>query len=244
MAAKPIGLQSLFVLMLAGAAARPDSWSIPPAARNAVAIDGSARVEELSSADSRLQRSIKVYTRSRTEAETLSWQADLVNCPVKVFVAPGGKSVVTMDSWGRVGSDPLVFYGDGGTILKHYGYAQRDLVTPAEAAKIQRSTSSFWWSEGAHAEFTADGDYFWMWLPSGRVMIFDSKTGIAIDAKTFRLEGSRGRPAVIRTVDGYEGTAQMPHADVTAVGGVDGSGLFSWTVRGSRLRASAIRSSP
>jgi hypothetical protein len=190
-----------FVFIVAAMVLCADTWLAPPATRTAVAIDGSARVFEFSSSDNPAQRSIKVYTRSQTGDEALYWQAALINCPVQLFVAPGGDSVVTMNVWGHIGSDALVFYNEPGTVSKRYKSAQADLVTPAESLKIKKSVSSFWWSEGAHAEFTADAQYFWVWLPSGRVMIFDPRTGTAVDAKAVRLDPTRGRRSILRTVE-------------------------------------------
>ena len=131
----------------------------------------------------------------------LTWQADLVNCPVHIFVAPGGGSVVTMDRWGSVGSDALVFYGSGGTVLKRYEDAERDLITERESLKVAKSVSSFHWDQAAHAEFTADGGIFWVWLAWGRVLAFDAKTGNALDAESIRLDSERGRQLVLKTAE-------------------------------------------
>jgi hypothetical protein len=86
-------------------------------------------------------------------------------------------------------------------VLKGYENAHEDLLTPAESSRIVRSVSSFPWNRGAHAEFTADGNYFWVWLPWGRVMLFDGRTGNALDAGSFRLDFTRGRPTLLETAE-------------------------------------------
>jgi hypothetical protein len=88
-----------------------------------------------SSSGDLMRRVIKVYTRSKSGSEILLWQADLLNCPVQIFVSPGGKVVATMDQWGRIGSDALVFYAAGGAVLKRYERAEGELITDSEAAR-------------------------------------------------------------------------------------------------------------
>ena len=167
----------------------------PPASRTAVAIDGKGG-GVLGRSESPVREGLQTI---RHEFGSVVLAADLVNCPVAIFVAPGGNSVVTMDLWRNVGSDALVFYGSHGAVLKRYENAERELVTAVESSKIMRSVSSFNWSQGAHADFTADGGYFWVWLPSGRVMMFEVSTGSAIDAASLRLDLGRGRPIVLKT---------------------------------------------
>jgi hypothetical protein len=196
---KTFGTLLALACIVATSILRADTWFPPPASRTVVSIDGSAKVVEFSSGE-HMQRVIKVYTRSETGSEALSWQAELVNCPVQVFVSPGGDAVVTMDSWGSVGSQALVFYGSRG-VLKRYETAQGDLITEREALKVPRSVSSFLWSQGAHAEFTADGSYFWLWLAWGRLLVFDAKTGSAVDSESLRRDFQRGRPTVLRTAE-------------------------------------------
>jgi len=176
-----------------------DTWQTPPASRIVVSIDGSAKVVEASSGNDG-QRSIKVYRSPAPEQENLYWTANLMNCPVKIFVAPAGERIVTMDKWGTTGSDALIFYRREGTVLKRYPIAQ-ELLTEGEISRIQRSVSSFLWSDDAHAEFTRDGSYFWMWLPSGRVMMFDATTGNSVDASAIRVDLNRGRPIVLATAE-------------------------------------------
>ena len=188
------------ICMFAASAAYADTWGSPPTSRTAVAVDGSAKVDEFSSGNG-MKRSVKVYARSAGGADVLSWEADLVNCPVGVLVAPRGETVVTMDSWGKVGIDAVVFYRPGGTIVKRYNNAQPDLITDTESAKVTRSVSSFWWDQEAHAGFMAGGDYFWVWLAWGRVLIFDTKTGNQVDAEALRIDFGRGRPIVLKTAE-------------------------------------------
>ena len=147
----------------------------------------------------RFKRDINVYIRSGAGREVLAWKLDLVNYPLQLFVAPGGGTVVTMDAWGSVGSDALIFYGNHGKVIKRYEKAEGVLITPDENKWVERSISSFWWSKGTHAQFTADGQYFWVWLPWGRMMVFDVTTGDAIDSEALRLQIGRGRATILKT---------------------------------------------
>jgi hypothetical protein len=81
-----------------------------------------------------MRRAIKVYTRSKFGPEIPSWQTDLLNCRVQVFVSPGGGTVATMDQWGSIESDALVIYTAGGGPPKRYVKATGDLITDTESA--------------------------------------------------------------------------------------------------------------
>lgn len=191
-------LVTAIIGLVASTIARADQWPTPPVSRTTVAIDGSVKVVEYSPGRN-FQRSITVYATS--ELNKRLWEADLLNCPVQIFVSPGGATVVTMDRWGSLGSDAIVFYGPRGTVLARYENAEESLLTKRESSKIQRTVSSFPWDEGSHAGFTADGAYFWVWLAWGRVLIFDAKTGKPLDAAAFRIDVGRGRPVMMETLE-------------------------------------------
>ncbi|MBS1830398.1 MAG: hypothetical protein JST93_34165 [Acidobacteria bacterium] len=167
--------------------------------RSAVAIDGSARVVEVIPGSSpAAERSIDAYARDAAQ-EKLIWQSPLVNFPGRLLVAPAGRAVVAMDLWCGSGTDALVFYGPSGKLLKRYEQAEGVLIHPSESAWIQRSVSSFWWNRGAFGQFTAGGEFFWLWFPWGRVMMFDAGTGELVDEKALRLDMERGRGIILST---------------------------------------------
>jgi hypothetical protein len=104
-----------------------------------------------------------------------------------------------MDKWGRIGQDAIVFYGPKGQVIRHCTDA-KELLTKKEIPRIKQTVSSFWWNEGGHAEFTADGDHFLLWLAWGRVLVFQGNTGKEVEAESFRLK-SKNRKIVFDTVD-------------------------------------------
>jgi hypothetical protein len=168
----------------------------PETPRTVFAIDKSAKLVEAVT-----ERVFRVYTGPDSGSERLLWQANLVNSPAQIFVAPGGETVVTIDRSCSSGWDPLVFYGDHGRFLKRYDKAEGILITAAESPKVTRSVSSFWWNRDGHAQFTGSGAYFWVWLPWSRVLIFDSKTGDVVDADSLRVDFTRGRPEMLKTAE-------------------------------------------
>ncbi|MFN7939672.1 MAG: hypothetical protein U0R19_40475 [Bryobacteraceae bacterium] len=164
-----------------------------------MAIDGSARALEVaSSTDPAATRSVHVYARDANQ-EKLIWNAPLVNLPGRFFVAPSGRAVVTMDLWCGSGTDALVFYGPSGKLVKRYEQAEGVLIFPSESAWVERSVSSYWWSRGSFGQFTAGGEFFWLWFPWGRVMIFEASTGEIVDEKAIRLDMERGRGMILST---------------------------------------------
>ena len=192
---------ALCALLIWGSVACADTcMPIPDRPRTAIAIDGSARLLEVASGGSPAPvRSINVYARDADQAEKLVWQAPLVNFPGRFFVAPLGQTVVTMDTWCSTGTDALVFYGPSGKLVKRYERAEGVLILPSESAWVQRSVSSYWWNKGAFGQFTANGEFFWLWFPSGRVMMFDAATGDVVDGKPVRLDMKRGRGIILST---------------------------------------------
>src|SRR5687768_10693472 len=50
--------------------------------------------------------------------ETAIWSRELVNIPVRAFVADDGKHVVTFDTWAKLGYEhALVIYGEQGAVV-------------------------------------------------------------------------------------------------------------------------------
>jgi hypothetical protein len=156
-------------------AVRADTWPPPPTSRTFTSVDGSAKAVEYSSGEYP-RRAIRVYSVSRDGTEKLLWQADLVNCPVQILVAADGASVVTLDRWGSIGSDAIVFYRNG-RVLRRYPDARRDLIAREEASNVLQSAGSFHWNREARAEFTPDGAVFRIRLAWGRMLAFDTSTG-------------------------------------------------------------------
>jgi hypothetical protein len=139
-----------------------------------------------------------------------TWEASFINSPSRLFVAPGGETVVTMDLWCSTGRDPRVFYGHQGKLLKRYDRAEGVLIAADESKNVIRSVSSFWWNKDAHAQFTADGEFFWVWLPWRRLMVFDSKHGNAVDTKAMSFDSTvvlKTAELMAKSVDASDRTA-------------------------------------
>jgi hypothetical protein len=45
------------------------------------------------------------------------------------------------------------------------------------------------------------GEFFWVWLAWGRVLILDATNGSAVDTDALRVDFGRGRPIVLRTAE-------------------------------------------
>lgn len=83
--------------------------------------------------------------------EVVVWRARLVNVPHRVFVSENGHYIVTIDTYGRLGSDhSIVVYDEQGKVLLDGGVDK--LLNPIESALfVQQSVSSFHWAK--HCEF-------------------------------------------------------------------------------------------
>lgn len=199
-----VGMTVFIVFWIGVPLAHADSWAAPPPVRTVHALDKSARaVVSCQSADwwdSTACCRVSVWVASDDGPEKLLWQGKLANIPHTVFVSSQGRYLVTMDRWGGIGADPLVFYDFEGNILKRYHDPKKELLIEEEVQRVKRSVSSYWWSDGAHARFTAHGENYLLWLASGRVLVFKSAAGEQVDAKSFRRSGV-GRRVVFETVD-------------------------------------------
>ena len=188
----------LFIL-LSHSQLRADQWRVPPERRVAVAIDGSAEAADYAIPGTDKRR-IRVSLLRADGAAQLPWEAELKNTPVSIIMAPGDSTLVTMDRWGEVGTDPLIFYREGGTVLVHYHDAVKDILLTNEVVRFKRSASSFWWQEEAAPQFTKDGKYFLLWLATGRMLVFDSRTGLPADPAPMRADLKR-RETVLETIE-------------------------------------------
>lgn len=199
-----LGITVFSILSVVAPSVWADSWVAPPAVRTVWALDKTAKaVVTFEGPDwwaAGVQSQVSVWLTSRESGEKLLWKGNLLNIPHRIFVSPYGKWVVTMDKWGGVGQDPVVFYDSAGHLVKRYPDPKEELLTEQEIPRIKRSVSSYWWSEDAHAEFTTDAGYFLLWLAWGRVVVFESNNGQQVDAQSFRLDSNQ-RTNVLETVN-------------------------------------------
>lgn len=195
-----VGISLFFVI----SSARADEWAPPPAVRTVWALDMTAKAvityegPDWWRSEARSQAS--VWLTLQDSPEKLLWKGNLANIPHKVFISSHGKSLVTMDRWGAIGQDPIVFYDAQGRIVKRYRDPKKELLTKEEIPRIEQSVSSYRWSGGARAQFTVDGEHFLLWLAWGRVLVLKSDSGDQIDANYFRLESNQ-RNRVFETIN-------------------------------------------
>jgi hypothetical protein len=176
---------------------------IPPRTRTVWAVDKTAKAvvtfkgTAWQSADARGQAAVWPAPGDSGETpvgaaqDRPRWTGDLVNIPHRCFISSQGKSLVTMDRWDGAASDSLVFYDSSGAVVKRYGDPKNDLLTSEEIPRIGRSASTYWWSDGAYAQFTADGEHFLLWLGWGRMLVFNSGSGDPIDPEMFRRDAGQ-----------------------------------------------------
>lgn len=174
----------------------PEAGSSPaplPDQRTVLALDGSAKMILK-------ERRAELYRIGDDRKDDLIWAGNLTNIPGKFFVASGGEFFVTVGTWASAGEDPLIFYDSGGRVIKRYRDAGKELLRPEELSKVERVMVSIDWSPGAHLHFTANGQYFLVWFPWGRMMVFDSATGKQTDPDPLRrFAGHDQRSVVLQT---------------------------------------------
>lgn len=158
-----------------------------PKQRTASALDGSAKMILK-------ERTAELFHIGEDGQEDLLWSGKLPNIPGKLFVASEGKFFVTVNTWGGVSDDPLIFYDSKGQVTKQYRKAETELLRLEELSKVPRVMVSIDWSAGSHLHFTANGQYFLLWFPWGRLMVFDSQTGKQVDPDSLRLAKHNQRP--------------------------------------------------
>ena len=90
--------------------------------------------------------------------EMAKWARELVNIPVRAFVADDGKHVVTFDTWAKLGHEhALVIYGEQGGIVADHDLDA--LLTPAEIrASVVETVGGRRWLQDALIAFDDDGD--------------------------------------------------------------------------------------
>jgi hypothetical protein len=108
--------------------------------------------------------------------ETPLWTAELVNIPVVAYVTDDGKSVVTLDTWARLGYEhALVVYGDRGTVVADYpldALLSKDEI----ASSVIHTMNARRWLQGATIELDTRGQLV-ITLQWGRIIRVALATG-------------------------------------------------------------------
>jgi hypothetical protein len=107
----------------------------------------------------------------------LKWKAPLVNdlMPVQAVVSMQGR-LVTLNEYGALGyQNAVAIYSQTGALVKTY---QLDELIPAsDSGKIEKSTSSRWWTKGAKYYFLDNPGRLYVVLPWGKAAEFHLDTG-------------------------------------------------------------------
>lgn len=92
--------------------------------------------------------------------EVVIWRSELVNVPMEVFIAPGGKRVITIDTHGNLGGQhSVVVYDERGQVIADHDTA--DLFNDNDLHHhIKRSISSLHWARAVVLSFSHDSQQF------------------------------------------------------------------------------------
>lgn len=102
----------------------------------------------------------ELYAIGNDGKEFVIWRSELVNVPQDVFIAPGGKRVITIDTHGHLGGQHSVIVYDerGQVIADHdtYDFFNEDDLRH----HIRRSVSSLHWAKAVVFSFSHDNQQF------------------------------------------------------------------------------------
>jgi hypothetical protein len=112
--------------------------------------------------------------------EQIVWEQQLINTPHRVLVDDDGKTVVTIDTYGRLGfAHSVVIYGEKGKLIRDFEL--EDLLTKKELdTKIVRSVSSRHWTDGA--EMKIEDGHFIARLSWGKSLRIELASGKIVDS--------------------------------------------------------------
>lgn len=102
----------------------------------------------------------ELYAIGNDGKEFVIWRSELVNVPQDVFIAPGGKRVITIDTHGHLGGQhALVVYGERGQVIADY--EPGDFLNHDDIFRhITRSASSLHWARAVVFSFSHDKQQF------------------------------------------------------------------------------------
>jgi hypothetical protein len=117
-----------------------------------------------------------LYTLIPDAKENVRWSRELVNIPVRAFLADDGKFVVTFDTWARLGYEhALVIYGEQGKLVADYDLEA--LLSADEIGKVLQTVGSRHWLEGATIAFNGEWSAIVIAFPWGRTIRVALATG-------------------------------------------------------------------
>jgi len=116
-------------------------------------------------------------------SERVVWNRELVNIPVRAFVADDGKYVVTLDTWAKLGYEhALVIYGEQGNVVADYDL---EALLPADdiARSVVQRVGSRHWLEGGAVSFDEGRSSLVITLHWGKVLTVALSTGRIVASK-------------------------------------------------------------
>jgi hypothetical protein len=168
----------LLMLVIASAIVSADSW---PGARPQIftsahgAYGFKTRPPQLATWSGRSTGSL--FTHAPNGGETVLWSRELVNIPVNAFVADNGSSVVTFDTWARLGHEhALVIYGDQGVVVADYDL-EAILSKEDIARSVVHTMNARRWLQGASIAFDTGGRDIVITLHWGKILRVALATG-------------------------------------------------------------------
>jgi hypothetical protein len=107
---------------------------------------------------------------AQSGGETVIWTRELVNIPVRAFIANDGRHVVTFDTWAKLGYEhSLVIYGEQGALVADYHLEA--LLSASEIARsVVPTATTRPWLKGAAIGFDDSGRAIVITLHSGTVV--------------------------------------------------------------------------
>lgn len=117
-----------------------------------------------------------LFTHADNGAESIVWSRELVNIPVRAFVTEDGKSVVTLDTWARLGYEHcLVIYGQEGRVVADYSL--EDLLSSVDIARVLQTAGSRHWLMDGNVAFNGTQDRIVISLHWGKAIRLSLATG-------------------------------------------------------------------
>ena len=117
-----------------------------------------------------------LYTLIPDGKENVKWSRELVNIPVRAFLADDGKSVVTFDTWARLGYEhALVIYGEQGNVVADYDLEA--LLSADDIGKVPHTVGSRHWLQGATIAFNEEWNAIVITFQQGKAIRVALSTG-------------------------------------------------------------------
>jgi hypothetical protein len=118
-----------------------------------------------------------LFTLSADGTENVMWSRELVNIPVKAFIADTGKHVVTFDTWAKLGYEhALVVYGEQGDVIADYDL---DALLSADEidGRVVETVGGRRWLQDATIAFDSGDTAIVIRLPWGKIIRVALSTG-------------------------------------------------------------------